>query len=535
MRLFSLFGMLFVLLGLASDARSQTGGGRWRPEDRVLLADFGFVTALARSSDRMFAATSGGLLVNRDVFRRWEPPLTREDGWPDVEVTAMGFERSNRMLWLALLDGRLLSLDPDNYSWMDEIRLGRQVDMIVPDASGVGGLLLRTRNGWLHLDTFTGEVRASSIGEANAAIERDPALRARRELIASPGFQSVQAFVGTGPDGRTWPITDAIPSDDPARFWIGSAGGGLSLLDSFSLDWQSVDVGLLGFGASALAAEGNDVWIAPEEPAAGRYGLTRVSDDLGRWEVVRATSQSGAPYRGVRALLVHEGVLWAAGELGLQRRDVSGNWSAVYPGAYDRGEVLFALAFGEPDSAGDRTLWVGGERGLDKLPSRGAGPERVVSGAVVSGILPVSGGVWAATSRGLVFVDSAGTVAAAPDVPTLPAGAVTGDAGTAWAGVDRYVWEREATSGWRRLDQLGAMSSPVTALSVDEGILWVGTADELVSWEISGGPVRRYTFAAGDLPLGAFGERGIAAIAPVSKRRVWIATPAGALRIDSPF
>lgn len=535
MRHLSLLVTLCVSLAPASNAWSQTGGGRWRPEDRVLLADFGFVTALARSSDRLFAATSGGLLVNRDVFRRWDPPLTREDGWPDVEVTALGFERSNRMLWLALLDGRLLSLDPDSYSWMDEIRLGRQVDMIVPDESGVGGLLLRTRNGWLHLDTFTGELRTSSTTEANAAIERDPALRARRDLIDSPGFQSVQAFVGTDPDGRTWPITDVIPSEDPARFWIGSAGGGLSLLDSFSLDWRPVDVGLLGFGASAIAAAGDDVWIAPLEPAAGRYGLTRVSDDLERWDVVRASSASGAPYRGVRALLVHDGFLWAAGELGLQRRDPSGSWSAISPGGYDRGEVLLAMAFGESDSEGDRILWVGGERGLDRLSSRGAGPERVMSGAVVSGILAVSGGVWAATSRGLVFVDSAGLVGAAADVPTLPAGAITGDGVSAWAGVDRHVWQRGAEPGWRRLDELGMLSSPVTALSVHGGVLWVGTADELVSWEVSGGPVRRYTFAAGDLPLGAFGERGITSIVPISEERVWVATPAGALRIDSPF
>ncbi len=147
-------------------ARAQFGAGHWRPEDRVLVADFGFVTALARSSDRLFAATSGGMLVNRDVFRRWEFPLTREDGWPDVEVTAMAYDRLNRTLWLAVLDGRLLALDSDSYRWLDEVRLGRPVDMIVSDESGSGGLLLRTAGGWLHLDTFTGAVRTASSAEA---------------------------------------------------------------------------------------------------------------------------------------------------------------------------------------------------------------------------------------------------------------------------------------------------------------------------------------------------------------------------------
>ena len=535
MRLLAALILAVVLSGPAPRARAQIGAGHWRPEDRVLLADFGFVTALARSSDRLFAATSGGMLVNRDVFRRWEPPLTREDGWPDVEVTAMGYDRLARTLWLAVRDGRLLALDSDAYRWMEEIRLGRQVDMIVPDPSGSGSLLLRTAGGWSRLDTFTGELRAASAAEANEVIERNPALRARRELIASPGFQSVQAFVGTGPDGRAWPITDVMPTDDPARFWIATAGGGLSLLDSFSLDWRPVGIGLLGLGASALAVDGTDVWIAPGEPIFGRYGLTRVSDDLEGWEVLAANSGMGVPDRGVRALLMHEGALWVAGTRGLQRRDPSGSWSRIAPGSYDRGHMLLALAFGEPRSEGDPTLWIGGERGLDRLAPRSAGPERVMSGAVVAGILPVAGGVWAATSRGLVYVDTAGTVAPAADVPAFPASAVTGDGVLAWAGIDRDVWQRDPLSGWRRLDELGAMSSAVTALAVADGILWVGTVDELVAWEIAGGPVRRYTFAAGDLPLGLYGERGIAAIAPVSQTRVWVATPAGALRIDSPF
>jgi ligand-binding sensor domain-containing protein len=524
-----------ILSGVAAEAPAQIGAGHWRPEDRVLVADFGFVTALARSADRMFAATSGGMLVNRDVFRRWELPLTREDGWPEVEITAMAYDRLDRALWLAALDGRLLSLDPDSYRWLDEVRLGRQVDMIVPVESGAGGLILRTAGGWLFLDTFSREVRPSSAAEANQAIERDPALRARRELLASPGFQSVQAFIGTGPDGRTWPVTDAIPTDDPARFWIATAGGGLSLLDSFSFDWRPIGIGLFGLGAAAVAVDGTDVWIASTEPILGRYGITGVSDDLETWEVIPARTAGGAPDRGIRALLVDEGTLWAAGEFGLRRRDRSGNWTSVAPGAYDRGEMLLTLAFGAPVIDGEPSLWIGGERGLDRVSPRGAGPERLMSGAIVTGILPFAGGVWAATSRGLVFVDTAGKVAPAADVPAVPAGAVVGDGKFVWAGVDRNVWQRDPESGWRRLDELGLLSAPVTALAAAHGILWVGTMEELVAWELEGGPVRRYTFAAGDLPLGVYGDRGVAGIAPVSPTRVWIATPAGALRLDSPF
>ena len=113
-------------------------------------------------------------------------------------------------------------------------------------------------------------------------------------------------------------------------------------------------IGLFGLGAAALAVDGTDVWIASTEPLLGRDGLTRVSDDLESWEVVPARAVGGVPDRGIGAILMHEGVLWAAGETGLRRRDPSGNWSSVAAGSYDRGDMLLSLAFGEPVIDGDR-------------------------------------------------------------------------------------------------------------------------------------------------------------------------------------
>jgi hypothetical protein len=529
--------LAILLFGLVPDrAAGQIGAAHWRPEDRVLITDFGFVTSLARSSDRLFAATSGGLLINRDVFRRWEPPVTREDGWPDVEVTAMAWQRLDRLLWLALIDGRLLALDPDGVRWSDELRLGRPVDRIIPDASMAGGLYLRTPDGWLYLDTFTRMPRQASRSEVDDAIARNPDLRARRELISSPGFESVRAFIGAGPDGQRWPISDVMPSGDPARFWIASAGAGLSLLDSFSFDWAPVGVGLLGAGASALAGDGEGIWIAPVEPLFGRYGITRVSQELDRWEISDHRASPIAPDRGVRAMAIVDGRLWAAGDRGVTRRETDGSWTRIAAGHFDRGDVLQAIAVSEPRQDGRRAVWIGGERSLDRMADSEGVPVRIMSGSAIHGIHTARGGAWVASDRGLLFADDDGGLGPVSDLPAFEAGAVTGHDERIWAAIGREVWEGDSRGSWRRLDEIGALSSPVTAIAFEQGVLWVGSADELVSWEIDArGPTRRYTFAAGDLPLGPFGDRGISQILPVSRSRAWIATPAGALRLDSPY
>ena len=525
-----------LIIGLSDSGAAQVGAAQWRAEDRVLITDFGFVTALARSSDRLFAATSGGLLVNRDVFQRWEAPVTREDGWPDQEVTAIAWDRMDRMLWLSVADGRLLSMDPDGVRWTDEVRLGRRVDRIVPDESAGGGLFLGTPAGWLHFDTFTRSTRPVSPGEVQNSISRNPDLRARQELISSPGFESARAFVGTGPDGRRWPITDVMPSGDPSRFWVATAGDGLSMLDAFSYDWRPVGVGLLGAGATALAADEDAVWIAAAEPLLGRYGVTRVTRELDDWLVIDSRASPLVPDRGVGAMAVVDGRLWVAGERGVSRREPDGSWTGIAAGQFERGDRLLAIAVGAAGSDGRRPVWVGGERSLDRFIDPGGAPARLLSGTAVRGIQPVEAGAWVATGRGLLFVGDDGSAGPAADVPAFPAGAITGDGTRVWAGVDRHVWQREPEGGWRRVDELGALSAPVTSLAIAAGVLWIGTDDELVSWRTDGrGPQRRYTFAAGDLPLGPFGDRGIADILALDGSTVWIATPAGALRLESPY
>ncbi|MDT8435184.1 MAG: hypothetical protein RRA92_00385 [Gemmatimonadota bacterium] len=529
-------GTLLLLAAFAavpsSPAGAQQGPAHWDPDERVLIADFGTVTALARRSDRLFAATSEGLLELRDAFRSWEPPLTREDGWPAALVTAMAWHRPDRTLWIAVADGRLLALDADGRRWTDEIVLGERVSELVSDEGPEPSLLLRGAEGWRRLDPFSRRVRRATAAEAAAAVERSADLRARRDLLRDAGFASQRAFIGTGPDGERYEITDVMPSDDPTKYWVGTAGGGLVLYDTSFRDARPVPYGLQGEGAAAIAADGDGVWIAPWLPRLARYGVTRVSDDLEQWRIETWRTDARVPDRGIRALVESGDALWSAGERGLHRRDASGRWTPVAAYAL-LGDRLLALAW-ENDGE-EASLWIGGERGLARARPPGPSGSRVLGGVAVAAVHAAGGVAWAATDRGLlrVVLDSAAT--SPRELPLRPAGAVTGAGDTVWAGVDREVWRRSPAGGWNRVEAIGLLSAPVTALAVRDGVLWAGTSEELAVWDAGAGLARRFTFAGGDLPLAARGERAIFAIVPVARHRAWLALPAGALRLDIEF
>ncbi|MCL7959469.1 MAG: hypothetical protein M8861_04665, partial [marine benthic group bacterium] len=96
----------------------------------------------------------------------------------------------------------------------------------------------------------------------------------------------------------------------------------------------------------------------------------------------------------------------------------------------------------------------------------------------------------------------------------------------------REVWWRAGgEAAWTRLESIGKARAAVSALAIRDGVLWVGSAAELTVVEVKGGVVGRYSFGP-DLPPGPRGETAIRDIAVVSDTEAWVATPAGAIRLE---
>lgn len=520
---------------LAAGAQAQTGG--WRTDERVLITDFGIVSALARSSGTVFAATTGGLLILDEAFNRLELPITIEDGYPPGVPTAMAFDRRDRSLWLAAA-GALTQFDPFSRRFRDRIPVRYVVTDLVPAEASGSDMFVRMRGEWWRLDTFSRDLRRADPGSVLAAIDARSDLRAREEAIRDPFFldaarQAVRSS-HTGPVR----VLDVVPARDAYGWWLGTAGESLVLYDGIGRVGNRTAVGPAGTGMSAVAAGEEGVWFAPAEPLEGRYAVSFASPDLQQWRAWRADSSRAVPDR-VTDLLRAPGGTWAGGESGLhwmgderaewrEERDVDLSYRPV-------------LSLGAASGRAAEAIWVGSARGLLRVRAAGGGVDLAVMPSVAVGsVVEADGRVWIGTVHGLYAMlvpDSIGQSVQpsrvdGPSALRSPVGALTASGDTVYAGLDREVWWRAGHGAeWSRLEAVGRARAAVSALAIRDGVLWVGSAAELTVAEVAGGVVGRYSFGP-DLPPDVRGRTAISDISVVSDTEAWVATPAGAVRLE---
>lgn len=523
-------GFLLAVPGV----EAQTGG--WRPDERVLITDFGIVTALARSPGSVFAATTGGLIILDEAFQRFDPPITVEDGYPPLVPTAMVFDHRDGSVWLASA-GDLFQFDPFSRRFRDRIGVGRPVTGLVPAEASGSELFVRIGTEWWRVDTFSRALRRADPASVLAAIDSRSDLRAREEALRDPFFLDGAEQAARPWSGQAMRILDVIPSREAYGWWLGTAGTFLVRYDGIGRVGSRTPLGPAGAGMASVVATGDQVWFAPEVALEGRYGVASATRDLQQWRVWRADSSRAVPDL-VHDLLRVPGGTWAGGESGLYwmddgrpewRKELDVNLS-----------YLPVLSLASASGPVAETVWVGTARGLLRVRAAGGGIDlSALPSTAVGSVVEADGQVWIGTLHGvysMLVPDSIGQTVTAgrvegPIALRSPVGALTASGDTVYAGLDREVWwkaGREAS--WARLEGAGRARAVVSALAIHDGVLWVGSAAELTVLEVAGGVVGRYSFGP-DLPPGPRGETGIADISVVSATEVWVALPAGAIRL----
>lgn len=530
-----LAGGAVLLATLLFPTQAEAQLGRWRPEERALITDVSVVSALARGNTELFIASRGGLVIYNDAQGYFEQPVTVVDGYPPEGATAMAYDDRSGMLWIAGVT-RIYRFDPFAGRFIQSFRLDAPVSAIVPGAFADSDLFVRTNRGWLRFATFSGRTSPATAAEVRAAVDRNPDLRRREELLRDTGFGVLAGFLGQTPDGRRFSVTDVMPAWEGSMFWVATAGNFVVEYDAVTRRWQRLTYGFLGQGVGATAVTPDGTWFGPLTHERGRFGVSVADPSLQHWQVWDALEARTAPRGGVRAMLTHEGVLWAGDLTGLYAfQPELEAWRLATGGTGATSTEVLSLA---PASEGG--VWVGTRRGALRLssPSAAAGTRILVQERILA-VAEAAGLLWLGTVRGLYRYELASGRLIPPREESMtltqPIAALATRGDTLFAGVGREVWIFPPGEDGLRFDLIAPGPYPITALATGPAEVWVGSQEGILRWSSADNELNRLSFSAGDLPSRPGFRDAVFHILPIGPREVWASLPAGALRISAVF
>jgi ligand-binding sensor domain-containing protein len=507
-----------ILTVLAPAAR--LGAQRWLPEERVLVTEFSFVTAVAASPYTVYAATPRGLLIYDRAARVWQPPVTWLDGYPRMRAWVALADAVNDAVWFGTPEG-WARYDPRLRTW-ERGAVAGGVRALAFDARDLAsGIFVRGAAGWAFLPRGA---FATVPGTPPPAAQRIESLDPRAALERAPMADALRAVILSDARLRQHQFTSASATPDRSDIFFGTTGMGLVRVDGTTGEWEALSFGLPAPGAGAVAAGANGVWVAVIARPGERAGLAWVPADASAVRVIARPGAVGTPFLEGRRLLARDRTVWVATERGVWRVDASSGDVGSSRSAALADEDVRALA---PARGG---VWVGTARGLALVGDDGTVARLGSFAAPVLSLALARDTLWIGSAAGL------GALAPGADAPVVPPAvaataalrdpivALARSADTLVAATpDQLAWRDPAGGAWtviRPRADLGRL----TALAGDEGGVWVGGTLGLAFWHIGRG-----TFHALRVPLDLpAAVRDVAVTLPW----LWVATDSGLVRFD---
>ncbi len=548
---------LAVSLSLASCAVSGSGaggssgplGGFGRREERQRIGSFANVQAVAVSRRYVYAAGGSGIAIYDRVLNSWLPPLTREDGLADQQISVVAGDPVEDALWLGV-PGGVLVYRPQTEQLQRTMITGIP-ELIAFDRTGTGDAMVRAGGEWTRISRVGIATPMARAPLANSLVlprtlndvyTQFPSLRTQPSLL-------LRTQQSDRPLRNVQIISGAASPERVSEVFLGTAGDGLFRLDPAFMQSTPLPYGLIepGVGALTLAADG--VWAAGLGQSPDRGGLSFAASDLQRFRWIEGTI--AVPLVGVRArALVTRGPrAWLGTDRGLVRIRLDGT----------QGMQAWSMLDGLPDervlavATRDDGVWAGTARGLvyvaDTIDTRGdrnAARTRGVGARLLENVpvhaLQFTGDtLWVGTETGLLAI-------ASPNGRSLNAVSNTMSNGIsrplgsdpalrrpirslAWsdtvllAATDDAVLRLAPKGGVEpvRVDILDVRQvGRVTRVAIDDRTMWLAGTDGVVMVSRRDGAVRVLR-VPGDLP-------GPALDLVADRDWLWIGTPQGLVR-----
>jgi ligand-binding sensor domain-containing protein len=523
--------------GSGSDA-SGALGGFGRREERQRIGSFSNVQAVAVSRRYVFAAGSSGIAMYDRLMNRWLPPLTRDDGLSEQQITVLAGDPVEDALWLGVPGGVIL-YRPLTEQVQRTIVTGVP-DLIAFDRAGTGDAIVRAGGEWTRISRVGIATPMLRPPLANALIlprtlndlyAQFPTLRTQPSLLlrnqqSDRPLRSVQIISGAASPERA------------SEVWLGTAADGLFRLDPAFMQSTPLPYGLLepGVGALALAADG--VWAAGLGQAFDLGGLSFVGSDLQRFRWIEGTI--AVPLVGVRgrSLVTRASRAWLGTDRGLVRVRLDGAQAMQSWGVLDGLPDERVLSVATRDDG----VWAGTARGLvyvsdssdsRNVRTRGVGV-RLLDNMPVHALQFTGDTLWMGTEAGLMAIatpnGTVGGVVSRPvgNDPALrrPVRALAWSDSVLLAATDDAVLRLSPRGGVEpvRVDLLDVrLVGRVTKVAIDDRTMWLAGTDGVVIVSRRDGATRVLR-VPGDLP-------GLVLDLAADRDYLWLGTPQGVIRL----
>jgi ligand-binding sensor domain-containing protein len=508
---------VLAALALAAPARAQSFTRDWRPEDRTVIGDFSRVSAIATSMDRVFIATTGGLLIWNPQFQRWDAAVDPPDRTLLAGIFTALADPIDNSLWLARADG-WVHYQPDLQLWDQGLVPDGIYGMAFDADNPVSGLFLRTRRQWELLS------RGAAVPTPAQPPARPLAPATVEQAIRSnPSLQANAAAILTDSRLRSVRYTAAARSFDNRGWYLGTSGvGTLYLPDGAALP-ERLSFGLPSARVSAVFSWPGGVWVATDRTATADASLTFVEEKLAEFKSVPRPSAVGVPFTEVRELAGQDRSIWAATDIGVGRIDISDGRLQVIDDARGLPDSrVYAIA------SRQGRITVGTAHGLARIGDS-LRVERVAPGYIgaVYSVFPAGDSVWAGTAAGLLLALPGHTGMVRPQGLSSPSlqVAVVDIAPLADTLValtpDALLWQNPGNRSWTRGPDLSALLGRLRRMVADGDGFWVAGDRGVGYVRLNTPPLR--PIREGDLPGGA---NDLA----VDNQYLWVATDGGLVR-----
>jgi ligand-binding sensor domain-containing protein len=303
-------------------------------------------------------------------------------------------------------------------------------------------------------------------------------------------------------------VTAIDAGERSGTFWAATNGGNFSFVDTRNLSSEPFTFGTVGRGVSALAlGTGGELWLGGDGIGA-RSGITRADTTLQRWQQFESRI-AGGPQGRVHALIATPAGVYAGAADGVYSLR-SNRWHLVTD-ADGR-----ALAH-----AGGR-VWVGARGTLGWIDGTDNYQRVEFPLQTVHALAARNDTLWIAAETGL-FTRANERLQQVSSIPvrdvTLAGGRVV-----MLTASGLQVWQNGGMELPLQTAALQQIGRPVSVSSSGERV-WVGGTNGVAEWNTTT-DAWRYLTVPDDIPEGPVYD------IVAENERIWLATPAGALRLD---